>query len=317
MPFKTKNTTKTNFLKSSQFDKHREQFSLFMLCVPAIIFTFIWNYMPMSGLVLAFKDYSFRDGIWGSDWAGFKHFQILFESDELFRIIRNTVGYAIVNIILGIVCGVIFALLLFEVHRKFAVKIVQTLAILPHFLSWVVVGFISYALLHIDKGIFNQIIEFFGGTPIDWYTTPEPWVVILPFFAEWKKIGLDAIMYYAALMSIDSQLFEAAELDGANKLQKIWHISLPSLKGIIIILGILALGNIFRGDFGLFYQIPRNVGAIYSTTDVIDTYVIRGMTGGSFSVPTAVGLIQSVVGLVCVIGANAIVKKIEPEHSMF
>ncbi len=302
-----------------RFERFKEQFSLFLLCIPALVFVAIWNYFPMGGLVLAFKQYNFQDGIFGSPWADplFKNFQILLQSDELFRIIRNTVGYALINIVLSVVCGVIFALLLFEVTNKSLIKATQTLAILPHFLSWVVIGFISYAFLHIDRGLLNQMITFFGGEPVDWYTTQEPWVFIIPFFAEWKKIGLDAIMYYAALMSIDSELFEAAELDGANKLQKVLHISVPSLKTIIVILTILALGNIFRGDFGLFYQIPRNVGVLYPVTDVIDTYVIRGMTSGSFTIPAAVGLIQSIVGLICVVGTNLVVRKIDKDSSLF
>ncbi len=311
-----KNTLKTT---NNRMEKYKEQISLFLLCVPAIIFTFIWSYIPMSGLVLAFKDYNFAKGMYGSDWSDpiWKNFNILFQSDELFRIVRNTVGYALLNIVLSAVCGVILALLLFEVTSKKAIKTIQTLVILPRFLSWVVVGFISYALLHIDRGVINQIIVSFGGEPVDWYTTLGPWVFILPFFAEWKKIGVDSIMYYAALMSIDSELFEAAELDGANKFQKIWHISLPSVSGIMIILTILAFGSIFRGDFGLFYQIPRNVGILYPVTDVIDTYVIRGMTSGSYTIPAAVGLIQSFVGLICIVGTNLVVKKIDPEKSLF
>lgn len=271
----------------------------------------------MTGLVLAFKKYNFKKGVFGSDWCGFKNFEVLLKSNDLERIIRNTVGYAIINIVVGIVFGVILALFLFEIHNRAAIKAIQTMSILPRFLSWVVVGFVSYAFLNTEKGLLNQIITLFGGTAKNWYNDPGAWVFIIPFFNEWKKIGIDSIMYYAALMGVDAALFEAAELDGATKLQKIRYISIPTIKGIIIILLILNLGSIFRGDFGLFYQIPRNVGMLYPTTDIIDTYVMRGLQSGSYAVSTAVGLIQSLVGFICIVGANLIVKRIDPESSLF
>ncbi|MFI3212989.1 MAG: ABC transporter permease subunit [Eubacteriales bacterium] len=309
--------SKGNVINYRKSNKITSQLSLFMLCLPAVICTIIWGYVPLSGLVLAFKRYNFKDGVFGSAWCGLDNFDVLFKSNDMGRIIRNTVGYASLNIVLSIVCGVILALLLFEIKSKMSIKIIQTLAILPRFLSWVVVGFVTYACFEINNGVFNQIRGFFGAEPLSWYTTPEVWLFIIPFMAIWKKIGIDAIMYYAALMSVDAEQFEAADLDGASKLQKIWYISIPSIKGIIIILLILSLGSIFRGDFGLFYQIPRNSGSIYATTDVIDTYIYRGLKDGSYAMSTAVGLVQSVVGFVCIVAANLIVRKVDPEASLF
>ncbi len=308
--------------KKNRIAELKSQLSLFILCLPGVVATFIWGYMPLSGLVLAFKDYKPRDGIWGSDWVDpiFKNFEILFVTGNMGRIIGNTVGYSIATIIIQIVVPVIFALLLFEVRQRWAVKLIQTFAIFPRFLSWVVVGFITYALLDINKGLINVMLGGFGIEAVAWYQFPEAWIFIIPIVSLWKVLGINSVMYYAALMGVDAQLFEAAELDGATKLQKIWHISIPCINNIIIILLILSLGSVFRGDFGLFYQIPRNSAAILSTTDVIDTYIYRaiaGTSGSSLEMSTAVALIQSIVGFICIVSANLIVKKIDNEKGLF
>ncbi len=291
--------------------------SLLVLTVPCLVYFFIWHYLPMSGLVLAFKKYNFSKGIFGSDWIGFKNFEFLLSSNALGGLLKNTAGYGLAFIIVGNFCAILFALLLFEVRQKQLIKVYQTMLILPRFLSWVVIGFMSYAILSPTQGLLNQIIVLFGMERIDWYTRPEFWPFIIVICEVWKTIGLSSIMYYAALMAIDTELFEAAQIDGASKIQQMINISIPSLLSLFTILMILQIGNIFRGDFGLFYQIPRDVGVLYPTTDIIDTYVYRGLRQGSYAIATAVGLFQSVMGLVMVLTSNYIVKKIDPEKSLF
>jgi putative aldouronate transport system permease protein len=190
--------------------------------------------------------------------------------------------------------------------------------ILPHFLSWVIVGYITYILLEPNIGVVNQLLNFFGKESINWYLEPKYWVVILPVVNVWKTVGLNCIMYYAALMSIDEQLFEAATVDGASKWKQIKYITIPSLVPLMTILTILHIGNVIKGDFGLFYSIPRNVGLLYSTTDIIDTYIYRGLqTGDDIGITTAVGLFQSFVGFIMVVVTNKIVRKLSPENSLF
>lgn len=290
---------------------------LLTLAMPAMIFLFIFCYIPMFGIIIAFKDFKPILGVFDSPWNGFKNFEFFFMSQDFFRIVRNTVGYALIFIALKIVLGVAIALMLNEVRSRKALKYYQTTMILPHFLSWVVVGYVSYILLKPSSGMLNQMIRFFGGEGIDWYSEPNVWPVILPIVNSWKHIGMDSIMFYAALMGLDAEVYEAATIDGATKWQQTMKISIPLLAPIICIIGILAMGSVFRGDFGLFYQIPRNVGALYPTTDVIDTYVMRGVMDGSIGPTAAVGLVQSVVGLIMVVGTNLVVKKLDPDSSLF
>jgi len=304
-------------VKKIQSRKIKDNFQLFLLTVPALLCFILFAYLPMFGVVLAFKQFNYSDGIFFSPWVGFDNFQYFFGSQDAWRVARNTVLYNLTFILLGIVASVTVALLLYEVKRKVFVKLFQTAMTLPRFLSWVVVSYISYMLLDPSKGILNQIITFFGGTGIQWYSDPKYWPVILTLFHIWKCVGMDCIIYYAALMGVDSELFEAAQIDGANRFQQIIYISIPSIVPVITILFILAVGGIFGGDFGMFYQLPRDVGSLYPTTDIIPTYVFRGLQGGNFEVASAVGLFQSVVGFVLVVITNMIVKKIDPERALF
>lgn len=306
-----------NIYVSKPKKRFAENTQLLTLALPAIILLLVFNYIPMFGILIAFKDFKPIQGFLGSPWIGFKNFEFFFLSQDFFRIVRNTVGYALLFIVLKIAMGVIIALLLYEVSNRKALKYYQTTMILPNFLSWVVVGYITYILLNPASGMFNQIIRFFGGKGIGWYSEPKVWPVILPIVNSWKNIGMDSIMFYAALMGLDAEIYEAATIDGASKWQQTTKISIPLLAPITCIIGILAMGSVFRGDYGLFYQIPRNVGALYSTTDVIDTYVMRGVMQGNIGSTAAVGLVQSVVGLVMVVGTNLVVKKIDPESSLF
>lgn len=303
--------------KTTRWQRFLNNLPLLALAVPGILFFVIFHYIPMFGAVIAFKDYNYEAGILGSDWVGLKNFEFFFKSQDAARITINTLGYGFTFIITGIVAAVVVALLLYEVKRKWTLKYYQTTMILPNFLSWVIVGYITYILFNQNLGIFNQIFRAVGLSEVNWYSEPKYWPVILTVTNIWKHVGMDCIMYYAALMAIDEQLFEAATIDGAGKFKQIWHISLPSLIPLITVLSILKLGNIFRGDFGLFYQIPRDVGLLYPTTDVIDTYVYRGLRNGDIGISSAVGLFQSVVGFATVVVANAIVKRISPENALF
>lgn len=304
--------------KKSRWKAFKDNAELSALLIPGILLLITFMYIPMFGVIIAFKDYRNNLGIFGSKWVGLQNFKFFFTSQDAWRIARNTVGYGILFIILGIIAAVFVAILLYEVRSRAALKFYQTSMILPHFLSWVIVGYITYILLEPSMGIFNQIIRFCGGEGLQWYSEPKYWVFILPLVNLWKNVGLKCIMYYAALMGIDRELFEAAEIDGANRFKQILHITLPSLVPLMVILTILDVGHIIKGDFGLFYTIPRDVGLLYPTTDIIDTYVYRGLrTGDDIGITTAVGLFQSVVGFIMVVGTNLIVKKISPENSLF
>lgn len=309
-------------MKKKRFNKRavKENIQLGALTLPAIASVAIFSYLPMFGIVLAFKNYKVPKGILGSDWADplFKNFEFFLQSQDAFRVTRNTILLNLLFISVTTICSVIFALLMYEVKKAYQVKLYQTVTILPSFLSWVAVSYAVYALLDMDKGAVNMIIEFFGGEKIPWYIRPGYWPVILLIVRIWHDVGLSSIMYYASLMGIDSELFEAAEMDGATKFQRTIHISIPHLVPLVIILVILDIGKIFRADFGLFYNVTRNVGELYPTTDVMDTYVFRAlMENGNITLSGAASLIQSVVCFITIVTTNAIVKKISPENALF
>ncbi len=290
---------------------------LLLLTIPAIVYFLVFHYLPMFGVIIAFKNYKYHLGILGSDWIGWKNFEFFFKSLDAWRITRNTVSYSLVFIVVGNIAAVSIALMLFEIKSRLALKYYQTTMIFPTFVSWVLVGYISYTLFNPSLGVLNQIVGFFGLDPINWYSSPGYWPFILTIFHLWKNIGLSSIIYYAALMGIDPELYEAAKIDGANRWRQSWHISLPSIAPVMTILILLAIGDTFRGDFGLFYQIPRDVGTLYPTTDIIDTYVYRGLRGGNLGMTAAVGLFQSFVGLILILLANAFIRKVKPENALF
>lgn len=300
-------------LRAKRGAQRKDIMLLTCMLLPSFIYYIVFHYLPMCGIVIAFKDYTYSGGMFGSDWNGFKNFEYFFTSTDAWVITRNTILYNLVAIVSTVTTNVAIALVLFEVSSRKALKYYQTTMLLPNFMSWVVVSYITYALFDYDYGVINHMF----GTDINFYAEPVYWPFILSFVNVWKGIGMGSVMYYAALMGIDTELFEAAKIDGANKWQQIWHISIPSLKNIMAVLIIMGTGNIFRGDFGLFYQIPMDVGNLYSVTDVIDTYVYRGLSGGEYGSTAAVGLFQSVVGLFTIICANSVVKKISPESAMF
>jgi putative aldouronate transport system permease protein len=300
-----------------QFHRFVANLPLTLMALPAVIYFALFHYMPMGGIIIAFKKYSYAKGILGSTWIGFRNFTFFFTSQDAWRITRNTVGYSAIFIVTGIIGAVTVALLLYEIQSRLATKFYQTAMIIPNFLSWVVVGYITYSLFNPVLGILNQVITFFGFQPVQWYSKPHYWPFILPLVNLWKSVGINSVVYYAALMGINKELYEAAEIDGASRWRQTLAISIPSLVPVIVVLFILAVGGIFKGDFGLFYEIPRDIGLLYPTTDVIDTYLYRGLRGGEIGITSAVGLFQSVVGFVMVLCTNGLIKKISPENAMF
>lgn len=296
----------------------RSNWELLLLCIPAVACYIIFSYVPMIGLVLPFKNYKYNLGLFGSKWVGLKNFNFLFKSVDLWRITRNTVGYSLAFLIIGSIVNIGIALLLFEIkERRGALKAYQTIMTFPNFMSWVIVGFITYAIFNPVLGVMNQFIRALGGTGVDVYSSPAYWPFIIVFVNSWKGLGMGSMMYLANLLGIDASLYEAATIDGANRWQQTRYISIPSIIPLWTIMTILAVGSMFRGDFGLFYQIPRNVGLLYETTDIIDTFVYRGLQTNNYGQSSAVGFIQSVLGLICVGGTNWIVSKISPENAMF
>ena len=300
--------------KKTEFFYIKKNSSMLLLALPALIYFIVFHYIPMFGAVIAFKDYSYVDGILGSRWIGLENFKFFFASQDAVRVTRNTVCYGTVFIIMNAVCAAAVALLMNEIRSRRAIKAYQTVMLFPNFLSWVVVGYISYVLLNPELGTFNQILGAFGKKGIDWYSDPKYWPFILTVANTWKGVGMQSIIYYATLLGVDASLYEAATIDGANRWQQCRYISLPSLSPVIIIMSILAVGNILRGDMGLYYQLSRDVGALYPTTDVIDTYLYRGLRTGDMGITAAVGLFQSVVGTCMVLLTNGIVKKIDPDQ---
>lgn len=292
---------------------------LLFMVLPGTLWFVLFSYLPMAGTVIAFKEYRFsRDGFWASimnsKWAGWDNFKFLFSTRDAFLITRNTLLYNMTFIILGLLVSVLLAVVLSEIANKKLAKLYQTGMFLPYFLSWVVVGYFAFSFLSSESGLLNEL----SGTKISWYSEPGYWPFIIVSVYLWKAAGYNSVVYLAAIMGIDKSLYEAAMIDGAGKLQQIRNVTLPMLKPIIIIMTLLAIGKVFYADFGLFYQVPRDSGTLYSVTNVIDTYVYRGLkTTGEIGMSTAAGLYQSVVGFVLVITANLIVRKSDKDSALF
>lgn len=306
---KKKNKVLSNFKRSLPF---------LTLALPGTIVLILFRLVPLFGIVLPFLDYNPRTGFKNAKWIGFENFEILFKSDDVVVATRNTIFYNFVGIVIGIIVGVFIALLLYELANKY-VKIYQTILYLPHFVSFVVMAFVMKGLLDMNAGVFNKIIEYFGGQPINWYADPKYWFWIIPILSTWKNLGNNAIMYYAALIGISPELYESARIDGAGKLQQVWHISIPMIKNIIIVLFILHIGKVMYADISLYYNVPLNLGMLYPATDVLDTYVLRAMmnSGGEMGISSAAALFQAAIGFTLVIISNTIAKKVDPESGMF
>lgn len=291
---------------------------LYLLALPAVIYLFIDSYIPMYGLSVAFKNYRYDKGIWDSPWVGFKNFEFLFKTKDVWLITRNTILYNMMFILLGTVCSIAAAILLNEIHSKIAKKTYQTIILLPYLLSMVVVSYIVYGFLSPDLGLANHLLEAVGKERVSWYSAPEFWPFIIVFVRVWHGVGYKCIVYLASLVGIDRGYYEAAEIDGASAWQKITQITLPCLKPTIIIMVLLSLGRVFYSDFGLFYQVPLNSGSLYNVTTTIDTYVYRGLTQTpNISMAAAAGFYQSIMGFILVLAANAFTKRFNRESSLF
>ncbi|MBO9596580.1 MAG: sugar ABC transporter permease [Cohnella sp.] len=293
--------------------------TLYLMFLPGLIFLIVNNYLPMFGVIIAFKAVNYTDGILGSPWVGFDNFEYLFKTDHAWVITRNTLLYNGLFIVLTLIFGVALAILLNEVRHKFWGRFYQSTVFLPYFLSMVVIGYIVLGFLSMDSGFVNKsILKPLGMQEINWYAEPWYWTIILPIVNTWKYMGYASVIYLAAIAGFDPEYYEAAKLDGANKWQQIRHLTIPLLYPIMVITTLLAIGRIFYADFGLFYQVPLNAGPLIPTTDVIDTYVYRTfLTNGNIGMSSAAGLYQGIVGFVLVLITNTIVRRKSKENALF
>jgi len=313
---------KGNIVKNSKLQEIYKELSrnraLFLMMVPTIILIFINCYLPLFGIVLAFKNYNFADGLLNSPWSGFENFKYLFQTHDAWIITRNTLGYNLEFIVLNLILSLTIAVVLSELTNKFLGKFYQSVMFLPYFLSWVVVAYLVYALLA-PEGLFNKsIAPMLNIDTIDFYNEEKYWPFIFPIVNIWKGIGYGVVIYLAGIAGIDHEYYEAATLDGANKYRQVINITIPFLKPMMIVTTIIGLGYIFRSDFGLFFQLPMNSGLIYNTTAVLDTYIYGVlMNSTDLGMSAAAGFYQSVVGFIFVLLANWTIGKISEENKIF
>jgi putative aldouronate transport system permease protein len=274
----------------------------------------------MFGVIIAFKNYkisgNFFQSLFSSAWSGIENFKFMFSSPDMGIIIRNTLGYNTVFIILNIVLPVILAVIISQLRSKRLAKVYQTAMFLPYFLSWVVVSSLTWAFLSFERGLFNKTLIDMGGEAVQWYMKKEFWPFFLVFMNLWKGLGYSMVVYLAAITGLDSSYYEAAVIDGATKLQQARYITIPLLKTVIILMFIIAVGKIFYSDFGLFYQVPRNSNSIHDQVYVIDVYIYQLLMTATPGMAQAAALIQAAVGCVTVLLANGIVRKVDPESAM-
>lgn len=288
------------------------------MALPPALFIFVFSYLPMLGLIIAFKDFKVSKGIIGSAWCGLKNFKFFFQSTDAWIVLRNTIGMNLLFIALTLVVSVAIALMLNELRSRRTVKTIQTIMFFPYFLSLVVVSYMLYAFLNHNYGIINTALAALGLPSVAWYSESKYWPWILTFMYIWKNAGYNAIIYYASIMGIDESYYEAAAIDGATRRQITWRITLPLLKKIIICMTLLQIGRVMYSDFGLFYQLPRDMGALFSTTQVLDTYIFRMLrVTGNVGVSAAVGCFQAIVGFILIMAANGVVRRIDKESAMF
>ena len=322
MKSKAKKLPKEKLTMKDRMKRFKNNKELLLLTIPGAIWFLVFAYLPMFGVIVAFKRWRIHGGFFesliNSKWVGFDNFKFLFQSSDAWLITKNTVLYNIVFIILGIVLPVTLAILLNELLNKKLAKFYQSSMFLPYFLSWVVVSYCLFAFLSPEKGYVNGILESMGAKGISWYTEPKYWPFIIIFMSQWKAVGYGTVVYLASICGIDKSYYEAAMIDGASKFQQIKYITVPLLKPVMIIMFITSIGGMFRGDLGLFYQLPKDSGALYPVTNVIDTYVYRGLMNlGDIGMSSAASLYQSFVGLILIVTSNAIVRKVDEENAFF
>ncbi|MCB2352976.1 ABC transporter permease [Clostridium estertheticum] len=303
---------------TSFLHKVKKNKTLLLMLLPAVLFFFIFSYLPIAGIVVAFKSYNFKGGIFGSPWVGLDNFKFFFMSGQAFIVTRNTVLYNLAFIFVNTVLQIAMAIFLSEIKNKYFKKITQSLMFLPYFISWVIVGVISYNIFSFEHGTFNSVLKFFHVAAIDMYSKPLAWVVIIIIFCAWQGLGYGTVLYLAAIMGIDTEIYEAAEIDGANIFERIRYITLPSLVPTITILTLLAVGTIFRGNFDMFYQIIGNNGTLFNATDVIDTFTVRALLQtNEVGMAAAAGLYQSVFCFITIMVVNTAVKKHDEDNALF
>lgn len=305
-------------VKYVKIKKMKRFLPIYLMMIPGFLYLIINNYIPMFGIIVAFKNYNYSLGIFGSKWNGLKNFKFLFKTKDAFTITRNTLVYNAVFIILGNSLGILIAILLNEIRSKMAKKTYQTIILLPFLLSIVIVSYIVYGIFSTEFGIANHMLTSLGKDRISWYSTPKYWPFILTFINLWKNMGYNTVLYYATLIGIDVSYYEAAVVDGDSRWQRIRYITIPSLIPTITIMVLMAISRIFYSDFGLFYQVPLNSGPLIDVTNTIDTYVYRGLRENSnIGMSAAAGLYQSVVGFIMVIAANTLVKRMGNGNELF
>lgn len=297
----------------------RRNLPLVLMLVPGMLYLLINNYIPMAGVILAFKDFNYSQGFLQSPWCGFENFEFLFKNPDFFVITRNTILYNLAFLIINTIIAVAIAIFFNQIQSKLMLKFYQTSMLLPYMISMVIVSYICYAFLSADTGFINKsILEPLGLNRVSWYSDSGKWVFILPIVNLWKNAGYLVIIYFASIIGIDKTYYEAAKIDGASRWQEITRITLPLIRPTIITMFILSIGKIFNSDFGLFYQVPMNSGALYSTTNVITTFVYRALLErGDIGMSSAAGLYQSAVGFVLVLITNQIVRRVDADNSMF
>ena len=293
---------------------------LSLLAAPCTIWYLLFAFLPMFGIIIAFKDFkingNFINSILTSKWVGFENFTFLFTSNDAWIVLRNTLGYNVVFIILGIVVPVALALMVSQLHGKRLGKMYQTAMFMPYFLSWVVVSAVVWGFLSYDKGLANQLVEGMGGDRVNWYMQKQYWPYFLIFMNLWKGLGYCMVVYLAAITGIDTSFYEAAVIDGATKWQQMRYITLPVMKTVIVMMFIMSVGRIFYSDFGLFYQVPRDSNSLFSVTYTIDVMVYKSLKSATVGMASAAAFFQSVMGCITILAANAVVRKIDPESAM-
>lgn len=309
----------SSWLHLTSLHKIRKYKMLYIMILPGIVYLLINNYLPMFGIVIAFKDINFSKGIMGSDWVGFKNFEYLFKTDDAFIITRNTILYNALFIVLNLVISVTLAILLNELKNRLFSRMYQSIILLPYLISSVIIGYLVFSLLSMETGFVNKtVLPWLGLQEIMWYNEPQYWPYILTLVKIWHSVGYLCIIYLAAVVGIDQEYYEAATIDGASKLQRILSITIPMIIPVITIMTLLQIGRIFYADFGLFYQVPLDSGALLPTTNVLDTYVYRALLkNGDIGMSSAAGLYQSIVGFILILISNYVVKKINADNALF
>ncbi|MAS37396.1 MAG: sugar ABC transporter permease [Anaerolineaceae bacterium] len=299
-------------LKGLQGQRFRRNMVWFFMALPALVWIFIFKYVTLFGIWIAFTNYKARRGVFGSDFIGLKNFEFLFATDTAIRATRNTVLLNILFITAGLMVALFVAWLMFEIYSSALTKFYQTMLLLPRFISWVIASYFVFALLATDNGLINGMLSNAGAETVSWYSSPEYWPAILLFSSLWNNVGISSLIYLAGMLAIDPQLFEAARIDGAGKWQQFLKISLPMIMPLVVINLLLAMAGIFSADFGLFFQIPRNQPLLYPTTDVLDTFIYRSLlVTQNVSMAAAAQFYQSIVGFVLVLFFNWVVRRIE------